>query len=497
MKALLFILLVLSSQPFIINGQSEYGSSVGNYLTSSNSRLNPASAALMKTEWVVSPFAANINVLNNYVALNMPYSPYRIINNSVPSQYKSNNQITFNWNWLKVNSKEAYFNINSSVVAQGPAVFVKQKSFVFGVYYDFNVYTRLSGLPSHIVKGQIDFLQSNQNGSLDTLSYDGFSLQDHHNINLLHHRYQTINFTVGKSFKLKNQQTLAFGINYKLINSFSGLQFTFKSGQYVNSNSSSSPFPNINTMMNLTEMKGMNNKFSIRSLGAIDLGFEWIYKNKTTQRKPNYSKYFPDYKFRFGMSLLDIGNLIYNRTIINDVRLNQGYDRLDINFNSSTSNKDLVSQMEDKIRSSIQVETNYGKRISVGLPTRLNLYNDFQLRKNIFVNALIVKNLRNRNKNKNMFRDDWIQVAPRIEFKYFELGLPISYNSFDKTIKQGLNLRFMNFFIGTPNLISLINIQNTSEVSIFLGFQISNFKGQFIKKKTPYMKTKRRTCSEF
>ncbi len=498
MKKLVIYLMVYAFAT-IGKSQNEYGSAISNFNTSAAARLNPSEAGRMQELWNIAPFAINGYAYNNYFSLDLPYSPYKIINNSVPKQYKGvHNKPIRNWNWISTQSTVDKLNFKNIIKIQGPAVFFKVKKTVFGFSEDFSSFTKVLGVKSKIANEKLKTLQNNTKFGLPT-SNDNFAnlIQNKNDIRIAQHLYSSINFTVARNFELIKEQDFAIGATYKIVNSFGGLIFGLKSDQLAADNLDKIAFnaPEVN----LKELYGRNNKFAPHGMGAFDLGLTWTYRNKETKRRYQYNDKHAHYKFKTGLSILDIGNLVYTRTITTQLKVNNVLDLSMLDKLNTIDPAKIYEEIQKSLdpKEAISFETVYGVKEKIGLPTRFVLTNDFEVKKNFYLNLLILQNLRNRNNLNNINYDGIVQFSPRLEHKHWEISLPTSFRKANKSFTQGLGLRFYNFYVSTQNILPFFNARNASEGNIYLGFHIQNFKGKFKKAKYPYLFFRKRGCSQF
>ncbi len=491
MKLIFYIIIIGEFLPNFLSAQSEYGSAIGNYLTTSSVLLNPASASRMKAQWMLSPVTINTSFYNNAISLNMPFSPYRLINQSVPEQYKnSTGGLAFDYNWIKVNTGQSKLFANNVNRIQGPSVLIKQKGWVWGVRQEFITHTRLYGIQTKWINEQIENLASKD--TVNNKQIDGFSLNDQHDIYFTHHRFNTINLLLSKSIKLRKNQELTFGITYKLISPLSGYHFSFKTNDFILNN-----IDNDYAKINLVSYYQRYPQFSPKGWGAIDLGSQWIYQKPLSKRKPSYKYFYPEYQFKIGFSLLDLGNLVYRRTIINQMTIAGNFNQLNLDELKQSPSMSSQNAISQHFKSLFQVETKYGEKQTVGLPSKMTLNVDLQLYKNLFANGLVVLNLRNNNKLQHMSNNGFLQADIRYETRHFELGLPLFWMPNKTNINTGLHLRFFHFYVGTNHLKSHFKVAHMSESSLYIGFELSNYVGRFIKRKWTYLKRKKKSCFVF
>jgi len=482
----------------VVQGQTNYGLGTSNYLTSASTPLNPGELGRMKHKWYVSPFALNARIHNNYLSLDMPYSPYRLLNNSTPDQYRKRDGKAYrNWNWVSTNSDVDQLNFYSSVKIEGPAIYARHKNWVYGLSNEVNVFAQVLGLPSHLADDQLKQLQDNRDGSIASSGVLAKELEKDNNIQLFQNIYHAINLSIARSFELKNDRNLSIGVTYKVINSVGGLSFLMQT-QGVQLDTQSGHFHFSKPKVQFTEYYARNNKLKPHGFGGLDLGFVYTFRNKETRRNQQYLNRHTDYKYKLGFSILDMGKLVYTRTIRSQLDIDYNLDLSLLDKFQNADPNELFKELEAAKLPNAEstILTTYGEKIAMGLPTRMILNFDFQVFRRFYLSTLFVQSLRKKGVE-HLYMPNLIQITPRIEGKYMELGLPLSIRKVRPTITQGLTLRVFNFFISTQNVIPFFTPQKAAEASVFFGIQISNLPGKFYNPKYTYRKFSKKGCSKF
>lgn len=490
------IMFCVTSSLISLEAQTNFGLGISNYSSSFAVQINPAEAGRMKHHWFISPFSINSNIHNNYLALNLPYSPYRILNRSMGDQYKDNNGVPFrNWKWVSRNGSVDKMNLYGSVRIQGPAIFVRKKNFAFGISQEVNIFSKATGVPIHLVNHQLKVLQEGKSNI--EFSDDIYAqLTKTNDIQVLQNAYNSINLTLSRNFELKNDRNLSFGLTYKIINSLGGVGLQVKSDG-LNLVDSTKDLKFSAPTVRFTEYYARNNKLKAHGRGAMDIGFVYTYRNKETLRRAKYLKRHTDYKVKVGMSILDIGNLIYTRTISTSMESKEDLGLSILEQMQNGDPQEIFNELQtDNANTEPNLVTIYGDRLNVGLPTRLMAHLDFQLIKRFYLNILVTKGLRKKSVD-NLYSPSLFQITPRFESRFFEIGLPVSIREVRPTITQGVTLRAFNFFISTQNIVPFFKPKKISEASVFFGVQFSNLPGRAFRMKYGYRKFSKKGCSKF
>lgn len=222
-----------------------------------------------------------------------------------------------------------------------------------------------------------------------------------------------------------------------------------------------------------------------RGLG-LDIGFTYEYRPAADQYR--YTMDGEDlldnrknkYKYRIGISLLDVGGIRYN-TDYTDTTAAGAYrirrQNADIPQQQLTGaslenyypilNRGLDVQAADR---------QDGFRAK--LPTALHLNVDYKIREKLYVNAAWIQSLRTRNAI-GMRHNSLIAITPRFETKHFEFSLPLALINNHQQATFGAMMRVGSFFfIGSDNLSGLLNVGRPFGADVYAGVTIGALKGK-------------------
>jgi outer membrane protein OmpA-like peptidoglycan-associated protein len=175
------------------------------------------------------------------------------------------------------------------------------------------------------------------------------------------------------------------------------------------------------------------------------------------------------YKFKIGFALQDIGAMVYKASPNTQ------------NFTLNTNGVKIVSRVDtanlsfDDLNTyftSIGVTpTNDNNSTKVLAPTALTIYGDYKISKKIYVNALFTTGLIGK-KTAGSQTPMQVIVTPRLEGKFLEFGLPISYNGLSKDVKVGAGLRLGFLFLGSDDLLSSITgLSKITGANVYAGLR--------------------------
>jgi hypothetical protein len=459
-------------------------------------QINPATAAQMKHKWVVSLAGLDAKIFNNYMSMNMPYHPYRLLFKNYPDSLRTSyNNPVWRWNWVQTNVNAETVSLHSFIKVSGPSAFVKYKNSTFGVLTELNVFADMKGMPTPLVD---QFYQDLKRGhKLQDPSKDFLNNPQKIHLNIKQQSWVSIGLSYSHLWVFKRRKMLSAGITYKLLHARGGYQIQVDADELKEQADHkikiSSPGFVISTMM------PRNNIFYPKGYGGIDIGVQLFNKKSETGRSNNSSRIHPDHLYKIGASILDIGNLVYTRTISTELQSRSEAIEL-------PSVEDVMSWSPEKARDelmkavagfeNVAPETFYGKTIKIGLPTRMVLHGDVQVNKHFYIDAVIQQNLRKRN-GKNMNTFSYLTVSPRIENRSFTVGMPLSLDNNYSKLHIGFYARILWLYFGSRNIAALISPNRKQEADFFMGIQFGNLPGKLFKGKMPYMFMRKRGCAEF
>ncbi len=200
----------------------------------------------------------------------------------------------------------------------------------------------------------------------------------------------------------------------------------------------------------------------IDSLGSV-------YKGK----KSSSEKMHNTYKYRLGVSLMDIGGIRYSGNTI------KSYD-------ISRTNRQIVADSLDGAPEEIGEVINWALGIkdsekktsfTSGLPTAFHVNFDYHLKGKVYVNALWVQNLRGKNAI-GLRQPSMFSVTPRIEMRWFEVAIPVGMVNNYSNFTLGTYLKLGIFDIGSDNIAGALGLGKTYGADVYAGVHIPVFAKQ-------------------
>jgi outer membrane protein OmpA-like peptidoglycan-associated protein len=219
-------------------------------------------------------------------------------------------------------------------------------------------------------------------------------------------------------------------------------------------------FDNINTSKLFNGGKG--------SGFGIDLGVVYEFRDGGPISTARYQN---KYKLKVGASIQDIGSMKYKSTSDNENYVINANGSLPVTA-ADTANIgfDDVSGYFKTISSVTSTKNNNPTKVKA--PTTVTLFADLRLKEKLYINALFTGGLVG-DKTAGTRMPFQAVITPRFESKFFDAGLPISYNSLSKNVKAGLGLRLGLLFIGSDDIISnLTGLSKLTGGNIYAGLRV-------------------------
>lgn len=221
---------------------------------------------------------------------------------------------------------------------------------------------------------------------------------------------------------------------------------------------------------------GPGGLFPGRGLG-FDVGVTFIRSPrelKNIYRDRLCSQRYEDYKYRIGISLLDVGRIKFASNAQKHVydNVSHFWEDLDLGFDNLN---DILRDVSQRFYGSPTASLT-DTIVSVGLPTAFSLQYDYHYDKNVYLNGTAIIGLPIFG-DVSVERPSQIAFTPRYESKAFEASLPLSLYNFH-TPRIGLALRFYSFTIGTEKLGSLLGMTDFYGTDLYLSLRLVFRKGE-------------------
>jgi len=220
-------------------------------------------------------------------------------------------------------------------------------------------------------------------------------------------------------------------------------------------------------------------KFNGHGFGG-DIGFVYEFRPDMDYSKYTNDRWANKYRFKVGVSLLDIGSIKFNKSSNEaanytvDIPTGQSYSLAGFQGKSINEFIGVLNSSPYFIPGTPQSSS-----YSVNLPTTLQANVDYLFGMNWAVNLAGQFNL-NQQKDFNLYYYNSYSLTPRWENSLISVELPLNYNELTQ-FNAGLAFRIGPFFIGSGSIISAI-FQDTKQADLHVGL---NWGIQYKKKLRP------------
>ena len=456
---------------FALRAQHFAPIAVGNYSGVHAAKVNPALTAQSPYKWHVNIIGAWANVNNNYINLQLPYSAYHTLFNTMPDQYKTvNGNPRFDSAFLyeDLNRKRKFAGVGA--MAYLPSVLLQYKKVHIGWLNDAVVLGRVSGINEPLAYAFKRELSYNKR------AFNYFTLDKNNNFNLDRsaasvNAYVSSGINVSFSQDLPWKQKMMFGATVKKVWGLGGAYVKWDDMQVHKVSQNIVNFDKTNIHYALYQGRGRGT--------AMDLGWGMIYHKPDYKQNGDYLKKHKQYRYKFGLSLLDLGSVRYDNVQATDI------------VNASTTTWDATGFRDQLIAADpnaitlapingiFQSVSGYStdtRTENIGLPTRFIASVDYQYSKRVFINYQVMQSLRGRF-TQHMRYQSYAMIAPRYEKQKWEVSVPILLEYDYRSLRAGFALRAGCFYIGSNSALNFLYTRNVRDADIYFGFTISQLKG--------------------
>lgn len=476
----IFFILAMVLGSSAIQAQHFAPIAVGNYSGVHAAKINPALTANTPYKWHLNIIGAWANVNNNYINLQLPYSAYHTVFNTMPDQYKTvNGNPRFDSAFLyeDLNRKRKFVGVGA--MAYMPSILIQYKKLHIGWLNDAVVLGRATGINEPLAYALRRELSYNKR------AFNYFILDKNNNFNLDRssvnaNAYISSGINLSFSQDLPWKQKMMFGATIKKVWGLGGAYFKWDDMQIHK------------VRTNVLELSKTNIHYALyqeRGHGAgLDLGWGMVYHKPDYKQNGDYLKKHKQYRYKFGLSLLDLGSVRYDNVQATDI-VNANTTTWDATgfrdqFVGVTPDVDLTPLNNAfKTMSGYSTDT---RTETIGLPTRFIASVDYQYSKRVFIQYQLMQSLRGRF-TQHMRYQSYAMVAPRYEKQKWEVSMPILLEYDYRSLRAGFSLRAGCFYIGSNSALNFLYTRNVRDADIYFGFTIAQLKGTkndwFIKKR--------------
>ncbi len=462
---ILFVVLLLYGQSLF--SQQMLGLSFDNYNGAAGATLNPAFLTNSKVYLDVNLGTADFFLENNIGYINKDSTNFRdLVQMAIKKSYQNRNVYFIAY---KNHDKE---NFILSSRLQGPSVMIQKgrqaialgvavRSLSTGVNIPYQ-FVASQGILSNLAQLNKSF--NDNNFSLSSLSWAEMDLN---------YAYDLID---------RGNTKLSVGV---------GVKYLFGvAGAYVTTRKLNFSVPD-NKTLNIKIYDGdigfalpvdYNNYnksnfdpiFKGHGLG-LDVGF--LYTRLKTFTDPGEKKLcakpYADYIYKFGVSLMDIGGIRFNRHTQTHRFDNRAANWQQFDTVQNTSINNTMRILSDVFYGAPNTSLT-DTTMFMSLPTTLSVQYDYHFEGDFYLGAYWLQPLRFR--LKTVRQPPILAVIPRYETRVFGASLPFSVYNYEK-IRVGASLRFYSLTIGTERLGTFLGIGDLSGMDFYFSVRFNLDKG--------------------
>jgi len=208
---------------------------------------------------------------------------------------------------------------------------------------------------------------------------------------------------------------------------------------------------------------------------GLDIGF--LYTRLKTFTDPGEKKLcakpYADYVYKFGISIMDIGGIRFNRHTQTHRFDNRTANWQEFDTVQNTSINSTMRMLSDVFYGAPNASLT-GTTMFMSLPTTLSVQYDYHFEGNFYLGAYWQQPLRFR--LKSVRQPPILAVIPRYETRAFGAGLPVSVYNYEK-VRIGASLRFYSLTVGTEKLGSFLGIGDLTGLDFYFSVRFNLDKG--------------------
>lgn len=219
----------------------------------------------------------------------------------------------------------------------------------------------------------------------------------------------------------------------------------------------------------------------VRGYGAgFDIGLVFTKKESIydhTGYRALCTNPYQDYKFKLGISILDIGSVTFKE----DAHLHKFEDAslywAEFDTTHFLGFEQVLKTYSEAFYGDSE-KTNAGDKIKIGLPTTISLQFDYKLKKSFYLSAIWNQPIRfNLN---TLWRPSQIAITPRYETRYVGVSLPVSLYNYSQP-RIGLAVRVYTLTVGSDWLGSLMGLSDFTGMDIYFSMKFNLVKGDCLR----------------
>ncbi|MBW6461047.1 MAG: hypothetical protein K0B08_10795 [Bacteroidales bacterium] len=470
-KILIVVLATGLCMGQMLYGQHTIGLISGNYAGSAGTVINPSSIANSWLKADISLFSASGFVENNYFYLPAPEGT---ISNIITGDY------TFPF-FSKPYGKgqrsvRTYYNDNSpkNIFIQsrvtGPSAMFSLRDHVFAVRIGARAVSSTRQVPYDIAN----------------FSYYGMDFKPQQNIYFVRQNYNMasmawyeLNLSYATVLKRSQTNHWSAGITIGPALGYSGAYITGYDTRYIVYNDSILNVELLDAELGLALSFDYEKDVAewlnpmVRGLGwGMDIGITWQFRDRHYQKKfPGnfYIKRFEDYKFKVGVSIIDIGWIRFSKNAEKHVYDNVSNNQINTNDMEYDNIRDELDYTSELFYGSPDASLR-ARRFNIYLPTAFSVQMDYHTYDQIYVNAMLIipawfiKPI--------VERPVVLAVTPRYETRLFEIHVPLVLYDY-RYPRIGFAVRLAGLTIGSDNLGGFYKGSDITGADFYISYKVN------------------------
>ena len=192
---------------------------------------------------------------------------------------------------------------------------------------------------------------------------------------------------------------------------------------------------------------------------GVDLGVTFVHRDKPGE----------DYRYRIGLSFLDIGAINFTRNSASYHLEAASADFANWHQAQFADNTQLDQTLSAVFYNGDSSRSKTGSSFHMRLPAALSLQADYSICTNWFANLTIVKGF-GHGDHPGVVQPDLYSLTPRYEKRQFEVSLPLTLIGYGHVQPRiGLAVRFWYFFVGGDAPGALFKLNDLRQVNFYTG----------------------------
>jgi hypothetical protein len=453
-KNLLFLLFSFFIIQQITQAQPFLGVHSSNYDALRNQSFNPALPGTSLQKWQFNLVAVDFDGANDYFSINGKIKD--LINN-----FDKDVNIIEN-----TSNESANLQVRTDVFA--PSFFFNTKrAGAFAFSSRVRTITRINDVNTGLLTSVVNDANN---------IYKWVNEIEDFKLDVNTHTFGEMAIGYSKPIKIGDRHTLTVGGNFKLLTRGASGKFTAENisinidtiAQTANFGESKIT-SYVSDMIDyfIDDIEESKYKFGIHGFGG-DVGFVYELKKKESTElvnKKGKKSVRPDYIFKAGVALNDIGSLKYNAS------------RYSRDFQATNTTVDLADITDadsafidfDEVLDALGNNEKFEGSFRTQLPMHLTFFFDYRVTKGFFVNfsSLINTGTFNSDTKAKAKLQNVYTLTPRFELPIVGIQVPMSYNRING-FDMGASLRFNNIIVGSHNFLSYLWRKNADAINVHL-----------------------------